>query len=299
MAHLQHSQVKKPLDTPRFTVRPATDADRQNLATLIHFSPYVHRHLDWRAPLDWLGKEPFILVERDGQILAAMACPADIPNLAWVRLFAVSTALSVEDAWEMIWPVAQSMIGDSQPIAALPLQSWFERILEKSNFSKMHDVVMLKWVDNGLQIDPKFKPDSFCLRLMNYDDLDEVHALDFAAFEPVWQHSRELLEIAYKGSAIATVAENDQGLLGYQVSTVTASDGHLARLAVHPKAQGSGVGYTLLQDLLANFRRRGVAKVTVNTQANNDASIALYKKVGFSETGMVYPIFIKLSFLVN
>lgn len=291
MVQILHPRAKKSIDPSRFTIRTANEADRQKLATLIHFSPYVHRHLDWRAPLDWLGEETFLVTERDGQIMAALACPADIPDLAWVRLFAVSTALLVEDAWEMMWPAAQRLLGESHPIAALPLQSWFQRILENSCFSHIHDVVMLKWEDRGLQIDPMFDQDSFCIRLMNYDDLDEVHKLDFAAFDPVWQHSRELIEIAYQVSAIATVAENEDGLLGYQVSTVNASDGHLARLAVHPRAQGSGVGFSLLQDLLANFRRRGVPKVTVNTQSNNSASISLYQKAGFSKTGMVYPIY--------
>lgn len=290
LAQMLNRQRKNSIDSSRFSVRPATEVDRHKLATLIHFSPYVHRHLDWRAPLDWLGTEPFLVAERNDQILAALACPADIPDLAWVRLFAVSTALLVDDAWEMMWPVAQRLMEASLSIAALPLQSWFERLLEESNFTRLHDVVILKWEDKGLSIKPTNHP-GYSIRLMNFDDLDQIHALDLAAFNPVWQHSRELLEIAYKVSTIATVAEDGEGLLGYQVSTVNAPDGHLARLAVHPRAQGGGVGYTLLQDLLENFRRRGVPKVTVNTQSNNDASISLYKKAGFRETGMIYPIY--------
>lgn len=283
--------MNKSLNSSNFVVRPAIQADRHKLATLVHFSPYVHRHLDWRSPLDWLGTEPFLVAERNGQILAALACPPDVPDLAWVRLFAVSTALMVEDAWEMMWPVAQRLIGEATPIAALPLQSWFQRIIEASNFTHLHDVVMLKWEDIGHTIDPLALKLPYCIRIMNFDDLDAVHELDFAAFDPVWQHSRDLLEIAFQVSAIATVAEDGDGLLGYQVSTVNSSDGHLARLAVHPRAQGNGVGYSLIQDLLANFRKRGVPRVTVNTQTNNDISLSLYQKAGFNRTGMVYPIF--------
>ena len=150
---------------------------------------------------------------------------------------------------------------------------------------------MLRWEDKGYDLEPLARNLHYFIRLMNYDDLDAVHALDFAAFEPVWQHSRDLLEIAFNDAAIATVVEDDHGILGYQVSTVNASDGHLARLAVHPRGQGSGVGYSLIQDLLSNFRRRGVPRVTVNTQTNNKASLALYQKVGFHKTGMMYPIF--------
>jgi [ribosomal protein S18]-alanine N-acetyltransferase len=283
--------MNRKINSAQFEVRSATEADRHKLATLVHFSPYVHRHLDWRAPLDWLGKEPYLVAERNGQVMAALACPPDIPDLAWVRLFAVSTALLVDDAWDMMWPMAQRLIGDAMPIAALPLQSWFKRILEASNFNHLHDVVMLRWEDRGEDIEPLARKLPYYIRIMNYDDLDAVHALDFAAFEPVWQHSRDLLEIAFQDAAIATVAEDHHGILGYQVSTVNATDGHLARLAVHPRAQSSGVGYTLIRDLLSNFRRRGIPRVTVNTQTNNNASLALYQKVGFHKTGMVYPIF--------
>ena len=41
-------------------VRTARPDDRQALANLIHFEVYVHRHLDWRHPLDWLGCQPYL-----------------------------------------------------------------------------------------------------------------------------------------------------------------------------------------------------------------------------------------------
>lgn len=275
----------------RISIRPALDSDRTKLATLIHFSPYVHRHLDWRSPLDWLGDEPFFVAERDEQILAALACPPDIPDLTWVRLFAVSTALTVDDAWDRLWPVVLRLLGDEVPVAVLPLQSWFQRILAASDFEHHHDVVMLKWHDHGQGLDSSPPASPYSLRLMNYDDIDAVYHLDQAAFDAVWRHSRDLLKIAFKGAAIATVAEDDEGLVGYQVSTVNANDGHLARLAVHPRGQRMGVGFTLLNDLLCGFRRRGVPKVTVNTQTHNLASLNLYEKVGFVQTGETYPIY--------
>jgi len=283
--------VKAPTNPTQLSIRPAQEADRHKLATLIHFSPYVHRHLGWRAPLDWLGKEPYLVAERDDQILAALACPPDNPDISWLRLFAVSTAMHVDDAWEMMWPVANRLISESIPISALPLQSWFRRLLETSSFSHAYDVLMMRWKDVSQSI-PALSPDSpYCIRMMNYDDLKTVHALDDDAFDPVWRHSIELLEIAFQNAALATVAEDRQGIMGYQVSTANDSDGHLARLAVHPRARRLGVGYTLVQDLLVNYRRRGIVKVTVNTQESNQASLSLYEKAGFEKTGEVFPIF--------
>ncbi len=283
--------LNKPTDLSRIAIRSATEDDRHKLATLIHFSPYVHRHLGWRSPLDWLGLEPYLVAERDGQILAALACPPDIPDLSWVRLFAVSTVLGVEETWEMMWPVADRLLGDSTPIAALPLQSWFQRILQNSNFTHTYDVMMLRWEDRGQRFDDFPLDAPYSIRLMNFDDLKLVHQLDQKAFDPVWRHSIDLLTLAYQHANLATIAEDTAGILGYQISTANNSDGHLARLAVHPRARRLGVGYTLVQDLLRNFQRRGIQKVTVNTQENNRASLSLYEKTGFASTGERYSVF--------
>jgi [ribosomal protein S18]-alanine N-acetyltransferase len=99
------------------------------------------------------------------------------------------------------------------------------------------------------------------------------------------------LEHAFRQAAIATVAEKDGLLVGYQISTANHSGGHLARLAVHPGYQGKGVGYTILRDLLAQFERRGARHVTVNTQDDNTASISLYEKAGFIATGENYQVY--------
>ncbi len=273
------------------TVRSATEDDRRKLATLIHFSPYVHRHLDWRSPLDWLGAEPFLVAERDGQIMAALACPPDIPELTWIRLFAVSIAMDLDEAWETLWPVAQRLMAGRTPVAALPLQSWFRRILDVSHFDHTHDVMMLKWCDSGQSLKTKPCQPDYCIRPMSYDDLEAVHHLDVQAFSPVWQHSIDLLKIAFQEASLSTIAENRSGIVAYQISTVNGGSGHLARLAVHPEAQRIGVGYHLLQDILKNLRQRGINQVTVNTQKNNQASLSLYDKAGFQPTGEVYPIY--------
>ena len=108
----------------RLTVRLAKDSDRSQLASLIHFSPWVHRHLDWRPPLDWIGYQPYILAERDHQLLAALTCPPDPPEVAWVRLFAVSPDISVNDAWAILWPTVYEYLWGIS-VAAISFQKWF------------------------------------------------------------------------------------------------------------------------------------------------------------------------------
>jgi ribosomal protein S18 acetylase RimI-like enzyme len=126
---------------------------------------------------------------------------------------------------------------------------------------------------------------------MNFDELSVVEEIDMLAFDPVWRHSRDSLGLAFRQAAIATVAEHSGEIVGYQISTSTPIGGHLARLAVMPDWQGHGIGYALLNDMLSQFERRGAQSITVNTQQDNLASLALYEKAGFRRTGEEYPVY--------
>jgi ribosomal protein S18 acetylase RimI-like enzyme len=92
--------------------------------------------------------------------------------------------------------------------------------------------------------------------------------------------------------ASATVAEDDSGLIGYQLSTRNPLGAHLARLGVRPEAQGRGVGAALVSQLLHEFNVEQLGRLSVNTQADNTASLSLYKKIGFVRTGEHFPVFV-------
>ena len=267
--------------------------DYSRLAKLVHLETvYVHRHLDWRAPLDWIGDNPFLVLEQEDEIIAALACPVDPPGVAWVRLFAVVSGYSLEQAWHELWSEAYHHLKQIESVisvAALPLRPWFQSLLESSFFRETNRVVMLSWTRRAL---PVFEREpGLSIRPLNWDDLPAVHSLDQSAFTPIWQNSQTCLELAYLQAAVATVAEVDGRMVGYQISTATPMGGHLARLAVLPKSQEHGIGTALVADLLSQFARRGILKVTVNTQHNNLPSLSLYQKLGFSLTGEEYPVF--------
>lgn len=273
-------------------VRRAEPKDRQRLANLIHFEINVHRHLDWRSPLDWLGREPYIVAEYRGKIVAALACPPDPPNVSWIRLFAVANGLSPEGVWHEMWPLAlQTMLADKRiaRVAAIPLQGWMAELLSENGFTQSYQVVMLSWSPGEAPAE-RPTPSGF-IRPMTLDDLVRVQEVDEAAFAPEWQNSLECLDLAFRQAAIATVFELNGQIYGYQISTPTPVGGHLARLAVHPEVQRQGVGYALLRDVLLQFDRRGAKRVTVNTQQNNLTSLALYRQVGFRPTGEQYPVY--------
>jgi [ribosomal protein S18]-alanine N-acetyltransferase len=275
-----------------FSIRTAQPDDLPQLANLIHFETYVHRHLDYRPPLDWVGCEPFLIAEGNHGIAAALACPPDPPHVAWLRLFAVSNSMPPTPAWQTLWEAASVQLSKMPGLrwaAAIPMYDWFSKLLERQGFEHTHQIVMMNW-------DRKSVPEAPARRLttirpMTLDDLPDVADLDMAAFAPVWQNTQSYLELAFRQAVIATVAVLDGRSVGYQISTATPMGGHLARLAVEPHLQGHGIGYALIQDLLNQFARRGARSITVNTQKNNRASLTLYQRAGFQLTGEEFPFF--------
>jgi ribosomal-protein-alanine N-acetyltransferase len=273
-------------------IRAATSSDQKELANLIHFEVYVHRHLDWRPPLDWVGSQPFLVSENQGRITAALACPPDHPEVSWIRMFAVSSGIPVDKIWLELWEETYAILADNKDlkwVAAIPIHGWFKRLLVNSDYHLIHRVVMLSR-DLREFVPQKPKP-QVSIRPMNLDDLINIQKIDRVSFVPVWQISSASLELAFRQAAIATVAEEQGEIVGYQISTSTPMGGHLARLAVKPKSQGKGIGSDLLYDLLIQFERRGARALTVNTQQDNPASLALYEKAGFLPTGEHYPIY--------
>ena len=269
-------------------LRQADRADRIALAHLVQQSPHVHRHLGWRSPLDWLGtSNPYMVMAEAGRIVAALVCSNEIPAVAWIQLFAVSRRVSVDEAWAKLWPRARLHLGTGTSIIALPMQEWFESLLQAHEFACRDQIAMLQWVDDGEPIEvPQFAP-----RLMGVDDLENVYLVDRRSFEPVWRQSRDQLAIAKQEAVHATVIERVGEIQGYQISTKNDGDGHLARLAVLPEARNQGLGQALVADALARFRSRHIERVTVNTQVDNLPSLALYRKLGFRRLAETYSVY--------
>jgi len=272
-------------------IRSVTENDRQSLANIIHYEVYVHRHLDWRPPIDWVGRQPCLIAEGGGRFLAALICPPDPPEIAWIRLFAVTQDVALEEAWNILWPRAVEQLNEQAcpPIAAIALRPWFQTLLEQNGFEQIQEIISLVW-DRAKSASMN-SLSAAVIRTMKETDLKSVHALDINAFGPLWRISLDTLTSAYQQACVATVVESGGELIGYQISTSGPMGGHLARLAVLPSHQGNGIGTALVHDVLNKFERRGAVRVTVNTQRDNISSLIVYEKAGFQPTSEIYPVY--------
>jgi len=190
----------------------------------------------------------------------------------------------------MLWPAAQEEIrrAGGAKVAAIAIHPWFQNLLAASGFESRQQIVLLEW-----RYQPTIARETTGIRIrkMMEADLPNVEKADAASFDPLWQNPLETLHRAYAQSLYATVVENGNGIIGYQISTGGGQRAHLARLAVHPAVQGKGAGRALLNDLFVFLTRMGVTRLSVNTQSDNQASLSLYQHMGFMRTGEHYPVY--------
>lgn len=274
-------------------IRPAETRDYSNLLSFVNEMNYLHRHLDWRDTLAWLGRQPFLVYEENRKILASLACPAEPPEVAWVRLFAVSMHTSPDRAWQRLFEPSLAYFKEhaqAPVIASLALREWYEDLLRRNGFQHHQDIVVFLF-DQEPPPPPNLE-NPFILREMEPEDLDEVEVIDHLAFEPIWRLSHDDLQSAYQKSAYCTIMERDGEIIAYQMCSSSGMYAHLSRLAVHPGLQGHRIGFALVQELLTHFiQQMNFWGVTLNTQHDNSASMALYHKIGFHETGERFPVF--------
>lgn len=286
-ANLHPVIANSPSPEPR--VRRPDERDRSVLARWLNQGVYVHRHLDWRPPLDWLGHPFWWELEKDGDPLAVLACPDDPPEIAWLRLFAYSSPVSISWAWQILWDQARHTLAETKPmVGAIATEYWLEPLLQRARFEMRQRVVVLEW-----RTHTTFPSEGdLLIRAMRPEDLYAVAQVDWQAFVPPWRHSLESLRHAFSQALFATVLEIEGKILGYQITTGHPFGAHLARLAVHPQVQGRGWGRKLLQHLFVLLAQRRIERLTVNTQHDNRVSLALYRRLGFERTGEEFPVYI-------
>ena len=273
--------------------RRASPEDHRQISKLAFQESNTHRHLDWRPALEWLGERNFWVLEDHSLVTAALACPEDPMDVAWIRLFTFSPHLSGPEAWSALWEIAHAEIFASNPhakVASIVMKPWFQSHLLMSGFELQTNIVMLEL--NLVNYYPRKSVEGVRIRPMRDFDLEEVAQVDREAFGAFWHNSADALRRARSQSVWSTVAEDGNGIIGYQISTGNPFGAHLARLGVRVEAQGRGVGSALVHDLIQNSGALGAGRLSVNTQDDNFASLMLYRKLGFIRTGESYPVLV-------
>lgn len=271
------------------TILQATASDTREIAAFLDQAKLVHRHLDWTPLLDWVDSPPFLKYYLNQQLVGILAIPPDPPGVAWIKCFASNQIYDSSSLFSTLLVEAKNNLPASiNHIFALGLNNWFVQILQKNNFEKYQDIIVLRVEHKPLG---KLIKGRAKVRPMELLDIDEVARIDQAAFEPIWAISASGLKSAYLQAEHTSVAEVNGKIVGYELSTSNQFSAHLARVAVLPEFQRGNIGVHLVSEMLTYFLDQGIKEITVNTQDTNHVSLNLYNKLGFTPTGERFPIY--------
>lgn len=276
---------------PQVAIRQATSPDIAAVTRIMDQAVLVHRNLDWQPLMDWVTREPFLLRYEGPRLTSLLSCAPDPDGTAWIHAFAMDhwSSAMVKVWHSLLEPSIDTLQKLNSNLFTVALHDWYLNLLKTSGFSIIQNIVVLAW--NRTLPEELPYPRNVIIRPMDRSDLDEVVAIDRQAFDPVWTISRASMECAYLSSAHASVAEMDDTIIGYELSTANHLTAHLTRLAVHADYKHANIGYSLARTMIKYFQSYRTSQITVNTQENNLASIGLYRKLGFSLTDESFPIF--------
>lgn len=86
---------------------------------------------------------------------------------------------------------------------------------------------------------------------------------------------------------LALVACEAAYLRGFAVMRFHDEHAHLLLLCVDPTQRQRGIGRRLTEWLVESARVAGIASIQVELRTDNEAAHAFYRRIGFTETGLV------------
>ena len=120
---------------------------------------------------------------------------------------------------------------------------------------------------------------------MESSDLADVIEIERASFAFPWSASffAQELKVSCAKSHLAMMSERP---VGYIIYWQLPREVDIHNLAVAPACRRRGIGKALLETVIEEARRQGVARVTLEVRKSNDAAQRLYHSLGFMAKGV-------------
>ena len=130
--------------------------------------------------------------------------------------------------------------------------------------------------------DPVSSPPFRIEPLAGEADLDGVLRVEAESFTNPWTREMYAWELQNRNVCHIYVVRTDTcPVAGFCAFWLVFDEIHINNVAVLPQFRGQRVGTTLMQHVLAEARRLGAKRATLEVRASNHAALRLYERLGF------------------
>lgn len=132
-------------------------------------------------------------------------------------------------------------------------------------------------------IDPTSRTPRFWIDALSGDaDLDGVLEVEAESFTNPWTRDMYTWELQNRAVChIYIVRTAECAVAGFCAFWLVFDEIHINNLAVRPGFRGHGIGTTLMHHVLAEGKRLGARRATLEVRASNDGARRLYERLGF------------------
>ena len=117
-------------------------------------------------------------------------------------------------------------------------------------------------------------------------DLAEVLEIEDASFTNPWTREMYAWELQNRSVChILVVRTPDCAVAGFCAFWLVFDEIHINNLAIRPRFRGQGIGTALMQHVLAEAKKLGARRATLEVRASNEGARRLYERLGFYVAG--------------
>jgi [ribosomal protein S18]-alanine N-acetyltransferase len=127
------------------------------------------------------------------------------------------------------------------------------------------------------------------MRPMRWWDIEGVMVIERELFtDDAWSDTMFWSELAQRDTRLYLVADGEDGaVVAYAgLCAYAPHESYVQTIAVAPSAQGQGLGATLLEALIDEAERRGVAHIDLEVRSDNETAQRLYLRHGFAQIAL-------------
>lgn len=122
-------------------------------------------------------------------------------------------------------------------------------------------------------------------RRMEKMDVEAVADIEAECFSEPWSR-KQIAEAMERPEYLYAVAEKEGNVVGYCAILQVAGEGQITNVAVTGKCRGLHIGRELVKRAISFSRKKGNQEFTLEVRKGNEAAIALYHSLGFTEDGI-------------